>query len=196
MASALAVGIVAGWECRPTTNLDYGWRVTSELFLIRAARPADVRAIHTLVDPFVRRRLLVAKELIGYYEAVQEFLVAEDADGTVIGCGALHILWEDLGEVRTLAVHPDWRRKGVGRALLEGLFARARRLGLKRLFCLTFEVTFFGHSGFVPIEGTPVDPEVFSEMLRSHDEGVAQFLDLARMKPNTLGNTRMLLELS
>ena len=64
------------------------------------------------------------------------------------------------------------------------------------MFCLTFEVTFFGQSGFVPIECTPVDPEVFSEMLRSHDEGVAQFLDLARMKPNTLGNTRMLLELS
>src|SRR5450830_947365 len=90
--SALAAGVVTGWECRPTTNLDYGWPVTSELFVIRAARPADVRAIHTLVDPFVRRRLLVAKELIGYYEAVQEFLVAEDADGTVIGCGALHIL--------------------------------------------------------------------------------------------------------
>jgi len=169
--------------------------VTSAPFTIRTAHPTDVRAIHTLVDPFVRRRLLVAKELIGYFEAVQEFLVAVDAEGVVIGCGALHVLWEDLGEVRTLAVHPDWRRQGLGRALLASLLARARELGLQRLFCLTFEVTFFGKSGFVPIQGTPVAPEVFSEMLRSHDEGVAQFLDLARMKPNTLGNTRMLLEL-
>jgi len=170
--------------------------LTSAPFTIRTARPTDVRASHTLVDPFVRRRLLVATELIGYYEAVQEFLVAVDAEGGVIGCGALHVLWEDLGEVRTLAVHPDRRRQGVGRALLASLLGRPGELGLRRLFCLTFEVTFFGQSGFVPIEGTPVDPEVFSEMLRSHDEGVAQFLDLARMKPNTLGNTRMLLELS
>lgn len=169
--------------------------MTSAPFTIRSARPTDVRAIQTLVDPFVRRRLLVAKELIGYYEAVQEFFVAVDGEGAVIGCGALHILWEDLGEVRTLAVHPDWRRQGVGRALLEDLLDRARGLGLQRLFCLTFEVTFFGRSGFEPIEGTPVDSAVFSEMLRSHDEGVAQFLDLARMKPNTLGNTRMLLDL-
>jgi len=171
-------------------------RRTSAPFTIRTARPTDVRAGHTLVDPFVRRRLLVATELIGYYEAVQEFLVAVDAEGGVIGCGSLHVLWEDLGEVRTLAVRPDRRRQGVGRALLASLLERAGELGLRRLFCLTFEVTFFGQSGFVPIECTPVDPEVFSEMLRSHDEGVAQFLDLARMKPNTLGNTRMLLELS
>src|SRR5664280_2774615 len=104
-------------------------RRTSAPFTIRTARPTDVRASHTLVDPFVRRRLLVAKELIGYFEAVQEFLVAVDAEGVVIGCGALHVLWEDLGEVRTLAVHPDWRRQGLGRALLASLLARARELG-------------------------------------------------------------------
>ena len=67
-----------------------------------------------------------------------------------------------------------------------------RLLGLSRLFCLTFETAFFERHGFAPIEGQAVDPAVYAELLRSYDEGVAEFLDLERVKPNTLGNTRML----
>ena len=162
---------------------------------VRAALPRDVSAIRDLVDPYARERILLAKELVGYYEAVQEFVVAVDDADRVVGCGALHVLWSDLGEVRTLAVHPSLRRRGIGHALLEALTARARSLGLTRVFCLTFEVDFFRRHGFHPIQGTPVDPEVFAELLRSHDDGVAEFLDLAHVKPNTLGNTRMLLHL-
>jgi amino-acid N-acetyltransferase len=66
---------------------------------------------------------------------------------------------------------------------------------VQRLFCLTFEVDFFRRHGFEPIEGRAVDPEVYAELLRSYDEGVAEFLDLERVKPNTLGNTRMLRQL-
>lgn len=162
---------------------------------LRPALPRDVLAIRDLVDPYARERILLAKELVAYYEAVQEFVVAEDEDGTVVGCGALHVMWSDLGEVRTLAVKPELRGRGIGHALLEALVARARALGLSRVFCLTFEVDFFRKHGFHPIHGTPVDPEVFAELLRSHDAGVAEFLDLAHVKPNTLGNTRMLLHL-
>ena len=162
---------------------------------VRPALPADVRTIRDLVEPYATERILLAKEMVGYYESVQEFLVAETADGQVVGCGALHVMWDDLAEVRTLAVAPAWRGRGVGHALLEGLLARARTLGLRRLFCLTFEVDFFASHGFVAIEGTPVPTEVYAELLRSHDDGVAEFLDLARVKPNTLGNTRMLIEL-
>ena len=171
---------------------------------IRPARPADVRAIGTLVSPYATERILLAKEWVGYYEAVQEFVVAEaavdpvagsDDAGQVIGCGALHVMWQDLAEIRTLAVDRAWRSHGVGHALLTALIDRARELGLRRLFCLTFEVDFFSAHGFAVIEGTPVPPEVYAELLRSHDDGVAEFLDLARVKPNTLGNTRMLLEL-
>jgi amino-acid N-acetyltransferase len=104
-------------------------------------------------------------------------------------------MWDDLAEVRTLAVDADWRGHGVGHALLGALLDRARELGLRRVFCLTFEVDFFARHGFHAIEGTPVDPQVYAELLRSHDDGVAEFLDLARVKPNTLGNTRMLVEL-
>jgi amino-acid N-acetyltransferase len=154
-----------------------------------------VRAIRDLVAPYATERILLAKEMVGYYESVQEFLVAVAADGEVVGCGALHVMWDDLAEVRTLAVSPAWRGRGVGHALLEGLLERARALGLRRLFCLTFEVDFFAAHGFRVIEGTPVPTDVYAELLRSHDDGVAEFLDLARVKPNTLGNTRMLVEL-
>lgn len=171
--------------------------------VLRQARPADVRAIAELVRPYAERRILVAKDLINYFEDVQEFTVAEGAgtrpDGAresgLIGCGALHVMWDDIAEVRTLAVRPDHLHVGVGSALLADLVARARALDLRRVFCLTFEVDFFTRHGFRPIEGTPVGVDAFSEMVRSHDDGVAEFLDLARAKPNTLGNTRMLLEL-
>ncbi len=162
---------------------------------VRPALPADVHAIHDLVDPYASQRILLAKEWVGYYEAVQEFVVAVDEAGAVIGCGALHVMWSDLAEIRTLAVDPSRRRHGVGRTLMAALLDRARDLGLTRVFCLTFEVDFFTSLGFRPIEGTPVTPDVYAELLRSHDDGVAEFLDLARVKPNTLGNTRMLLEL-
>ena len=166
---------------------------------VRAALPRDVRTIRDPVAPYADERILIPKELVGYFEAVQEFVVAEVRDGdgapTVVGCGALHVMWDDLAEVRTLAVHPGWRRHGVGHRLLARLLDRAADLGLRRVFCLTFEVDFFAAHGFHVIEGTPVAPDVYSELLRSHDDGVAEFLDLARVKPNTLGNTRMLLEL-
>jgi amino-acid N-acetyltransferase len=79
--------------------------------------------------------------------------------------------------------------------LLAGLVQRARDLGVSRVFCLTFETEFFGRHGFVEIEGTPVDHDVFEQLLQSYDEGVAEFLELERVKPNTLGNHRMLLVL-
>ncbi|MGN7702820.1 amino-acid N-acetyltransferase [Cellulosimicrobium sp. 22601] len=182
---------------------------TTSAVRVRPALPADVRAVRALVQPYAEDRILLAKELVGYYEAVQEFVVAEadpaaasavgeadDEDAPrVVGCGALHVMWDDLAEIRTLAVDPAWRGHRVGHALVVELLARARALGLRRVFCLTFEVDFFRAHGFRVIEGTPVSHEVYAELLRSHDDGVAEFLDLARVKPNTLGNTRMLLDL-
>jgi amino-acid N-acetyltransferase len=128
------------------------------------------------------------------FESVQEFVVAE-ADGEVIGCGALHVLWEDLAEVRTVAVRPGSIRTGVGSAILSSLLERARELGIKRVFCLTFAMDFFARHGFVEIDGTPIEPAVFEQLLESYDEGVAEFLELEWVKPNTLGNNRMLLVL-
>ena len=154
-----------------------------------------MRAIRDLVEPLAARGVLVRKDAVAYYEGLQQFLVAETPSGEIAGCGALHVLWDDLAEVRTLAVAPRHLGHGVGGALLRALLEDARGLGVGRVFCLTFEVEFFGRHGFEVIEGAPVDPDVYRELLRSYDMGVAEFLDLDRVKPNTLGNTRMLLTL-
>ncbi len=158
---------------------------------VRRARTSDIPAIQALVEPLAARRILLGKDRVTLYEAVQEFRIAE-VDGVVAGCGALHVMWEDLGEVRTLAVRDDRLGTGVGHAILDRIEADARELGLTRLFCLTFETEFFGRHGFEPIGETIVAPEVFAQLALSPDEGVAEFLDLARVKQNTLGNTRML----
>ena len=161
--------------------------------VVRHARTPDVRAIKAIVDSFAVDRRLLAKATVTLYEDVQEFWVAEDPDsGAIIGCGALHVLWEDLAEVRTIAVDPRYQGAGIGSAMLSHLVDVAIDLGIKRLFCLTFATSFFGAHGFVEIDGTPVDHDTYSEMLQSYDEGVAEFLDLERVKPNTLGNSRML----
>ena len=102
-------------------------------------------------------------------------------------------MWEDLAEVRTLASCVDWRARGWGTTRGAPAGGCQGRWGFPAVFCLTFEVGFFKKHGFeVMADQTAVDPGVYSELLRSHDEGVAEFLDLARVKPNTLGNTRMI----
>jgi len=161
--------------------------------VVRRARTSDVPAIKSLVDTYAGR-ILLEKNLVTLYESVQEFWVAE-LGGTVVGCGALHVLWSDLGEVRTVAVDPAVKGRGIGHAIVGRLLQVARELELKRLFVLTFETVFFGRHGFTEIDGTPVTAEVYEEMCRSYDVGVAEFLDLSYVKPNILGNTRMLLVL-
>ncbi|CAH0254012.1 Amino-acid acetyltransferase [Microbacterium oxydans] len=164
-------------------------------YIVRPARSADVIGIRSLLQPMVEQRILLGKDLAVLYGSVQEFVVAE-ADGQMIGCGALHVIWEDLGEVRTLLVRDDWLHHGVGRAIVDRLEQTAADLGLSRLFCLTFEVEFFSRRGYTPIGEQVVDPDVYSQLLRSGDAGVEEFLDLAHVKPNTLGNTRMLKQLN
>jgi len=159
--------------------------------VIRPARTSDVRAVRDLVDMYSPDGRLLSKNTVTLYEDVQEFIVAEN-DNVIVGCGALHVMWEDLGEIRTVAVMPECKGQGIGSQLLAGLHKRATELGLKRLFCLTFETDFFARHGFTQIDDTPVDASTFAQLLMSGDEGVAEFLDLERVKPNTLGNTRML----
>lgn len=159
---------------------------------VRPARTSDVDAILAIRQPLEGSAVLLGHEKVSFYEAVPEFLVAVDNTDAVIGAGALHVMWEDLAEVRSMVVAEHMRGTGVGSAVLEALIAKARDLGIKRVFCLTFETGFFGKFGFQEISDVPVDESTFEQMVRSHDDGVAEFLDLARVKQNTLGNTRML----
>ena len=159
--------------------------------VVRAAKTSDIKKIRKIVDSFAEQRRLLSKETVTLYEAVQEFTVAE-VDGEIVGCGALHVLWEDLAEVRTVAVIESMHGKGIGHEILENILKRAKDIGVKKVFCLTFETKFFGAHGFTEIQGAPVEPDVYTQLLRSYDEGIAEFLDLESVKPNTLGNTRML----
>ena len=158
---------------------------------IRPARTSDVRTIRGFIDAYSPDGRLLSKATVTLFEDIQEFLVAE-RDGVVVGCGALHVMWEDLAEVRTVAVDPDLAGQGIGSQLLTALIERAREVGVTRVFCLTFAVPFFERHGFTEIDDTPVDHNVYEALLQSYDEGVAEFLGLERVKPNTLGNHRML----
>jgi amino-acid N-acetyltransferase len=165
-------------------------------YIVRQARTRDVPKIRALIDQNVDSGRLLDKHTVNLYEDILEFTVAEAcSDGSVVGCGALHVMWEDLAELRTVAVDERRRGSGVGHLIVGELLNRARAVGVTRVFVLTFAVPFFTRHGFAEIYGTPVAPEVYAELLRSYDDGVAEFLDLDRVKPNTLGHTRMLLRL-
>ncbi len=166
--------------------------MTTANVLVRSATTADVPSIWALREPLIEKRVLLGRELVEIYESVQELMVAVSPDGHVLACGALHVMWKDLAEVRSLVVSETARGLGLGSKIVEGLLARAKALGIKRVFCLTFETGFFEKLGFEVIDDTPVDAETYAEMVRSSDEGIAEFLDLARVKQNTLGNSRML----
>jgi amino-acid N-acetyltransferase len=159
---------------------------------VRPAITTDVLAIRNLVENYAGDGpRLLRKNTVTLYEDVQEFYVAE-LDGKIVGCGALHVMWLDLGEIRTVAVDPVCKGQGIGSKILNSLTERASDLGLTKLFCLTFETKFFSSHGFEQIEESPVDASTYAELLLSGDQGVAEFLDLEHVKPNTLGNTRML----
>jgi amino-acid N-acetyltransferase len=164
---------------------------------VRRARTRDVPGIRRLIDRYTKDGRLLGKSMVTLYEDVQEFWVATAGeDGEVVGCGALHVMWEDLAEIRTLAVDPACRGRKVGARIVTELLAQARALGVRRVFVLTFERAFFARFGFAEIDGAPVPPAVYKQLLdHSYDEGVAEFLGLDRVKPNILGNTRMLLRL-
>jgi amino-acid N-acetyltransferase len=162
-------------------------------YIVRQARTGDIPEIRELIDQNVGSGRLLDKHTVNLYEDVLEFTVAQaSADGAVVGCGALHVMWEDLAELRTVVVDERKRGTGIGHLIVDELLDRARAVGVSRVFVLTFAVPFFASHGFIEISGTPVAPEVYAELLRSYDDGVAEFLDLDRVKPNTLGNTRML----
>jgi amino-acid N-acetyltransferase len=164
-------------------------------YAVRRAKTRDVPGIRSLVDANTKSGRLLDKPTVALYEDVQEFWVASSVDDDVIGCGALHVMWEDLAEIRTLAVADEHRGGGIGNQIVAALLQTARDLGVSRVFVLTFAVDFFRGLGFAEIRGQAAAPDVYAELLRSYDEGVAEFLDLDRVKPNTLGNTRMLLRI-
>jgi amino-acid N-acetyltransferase len=123
---------------------------------LRKARMGDVPEIHTLVNSFATRGEMLGRSRSELYEGLRDFFVVEQ-DGKVLGCSALHINWEDLAEVRSLAVASDQQGKGMGKTLVNACIEEARSLGIARIYALTYRPGFFEGVGFsrVPKESLP-----------------------------------------
>ncbi len=133
--------------------------------MIRKATLADTKDIHQLLLGFAKNGLVLPRSLAEIYEAIRDFHV-DEVDGQVVGVVALSLYWEDLAEVRSLAVHSDFGGRGIGRALVEACVAEARALGLKQLFALTYQPEFFGRLGFEPVEKADLPQKIWRDCMK------------------------------
>jgi amino-acid N-acetyltransferase len=133
---------------------------------IRPARVGDVPAIQELIRTFADRKLMIRRSLGELYESIREFLVATDDDARVIGCGALHVFWEDLAELKCLAVAESVQGHGVGRTLTDALWDAARELEIKTVFTLTAVPGFFEKSGYHRIDKADLPHKIWNECVR------------------------------
>jgi len=132
--------------------------------MVRRARITDARAIHQLLLGYAQQGQLLGRSLVDIYEALRDFHVFEES-GEIVGAGALQVCWEDLAEIRSLAVKPGLIGKGVGRQLVESCLAEAQELGLKRVFALTYQPEFFTRLGFSEIEKSELPHKIWTDCI-------------------------------
>jgi amino-acid N-acetyltransferase len=132
---------------------------------VRPAHISDAQTICDLVNHYAERGLMLHRSLESVYEDLREFQVAENAEGHLVGCAAVDVFWADLAEVKSLAVRTDARGQGIGSLLLREAIADARRIGVKRLFALTYENDFFARHGFAVIDRDSLPEKVWRECL-------------------------------
>lgn len=133
--------------------------------MIRRARIPDARAIQQLLLSYAQDGQLLGRSLADIYDAIRDFYVFED-DGEIVGVGALAICWEDLAEIRSLAVAKGLQGRGVGRQLVEACLSEAADLGLKRVFALTYQPGFFKKMGFSDIEKSDLPQKVWGDCIK------------------------------
>jgi amino-acid N-acetyltransferase len=133
--------------------------------LVRKARLTDVPSIHRLINHYADRQLMLPKTLLQLYENIRDYSVAvsEAGDGAVMACGALHIYWQNLAEIRAVAVVPETAAKGVGSVLVEGLIDEARAYRLEQVFVFTYVPKFFSRFGFIQVEHGTMPLKVYNE---------------------------------
>ncbi len=132
--------------------------------IIRKARMCDIEAVHRLINYYADRGLMLARSRSMLYEGVREIAVAEDR-GRLLGTGMLHVIWEDLAEIRALAVQPDLQRTGVGRKLVDAFLAEAMDLKIPRVFSLTYQPGFFVKCGFRHVPKESLSQKVWKECI-------------------------------
>ncbi len=133
---------------------------------IRPARVGDVPAICELIRTFADRKLMIRRSLGELYESIREFLVATDRDGKILGCAALHVFWDDLAELKCLAVSEDAQGQGVGRRLVDACWDAARELEIPSVFTLTYVADFFEKCGYGRVEKSDLPHKIWNECVR------------------------------
>ena len=123
-------------------------------------------AIHDLIRTFAERKLMIRRSPGELYEAIREFIVATDDDGTVVGCAALHVFWEDLAELKCLAVSEEAQGHGIGRRLVDACWDAARELELTSVFALTYAPDFFERCGYHRIDKAELPHKIWNECVR------------------------------
>ena len=134
--------------------------------MIRRARAEDAPAIHALIHRYAGQDLLLPRPLTDIYDRIRDFWVATDRQGMVVGCVAMRIWWHDLAEVRSLAVDPKTRRRGVGRALVEHCIEEARSLQIPKVFALTYQAEFFRRIGFERVDKAELPHKIWRDCLK------------------------------
>jgi amino-acid N-acetyltransferase len=133
--------------------------------MIRKAQIADVKDIQKLLMTFANRGDMLSRSLSELYESLRDFYVVEEG-GVLLGAAALHIVWDDLAEVRSVAVAEDSGRKGIGSRLVQACISEAREIGLKRIFCLTYKPDFFAKHGFRLVDKAELPHKVWGDCIK------------------------------
>ncbi|GHT56758.1 acetyltransferase [Endomicrobiia bacterium] len=134
---------------------------------LRSAKVTDVKEMHKLVERYANNKEMLHRSLNAVYENIQEFVVLEN-EGRVIGCGALHVSWGDLAEVKALAVAEEFKRQGLGRKIVEKLQENAVALGIYKIFTLTFKPEFFIKLGYKVILKETLPRKIWNECINCY----------------------------
>lgn len=130
----------------------------------RKARMTDMEAIHSLITHYGEQGLMLVRSRSMLYESLREFTIAEDNE-KLMAAGSLHILWEDLAEIRALAVSPQAVGQGVGKSLVQALVQEAKALGIPKVFALTYQPEFFKKVGFKVVDKDTLPHKVWRECI-------------------------------
>ena len=134
--------------------------------MIRKARMSDVKGIHGLIAEYARKGDMLPRSLADIYETLRDYFIFEDDDGELVGSAAIHIMWEDLAEVRSLAVREGKMRRGVGTQLVESCISEAIVLGIGRVFALTYKPGFFEKLGFHVVDKAELPQKIWTDFLK------------------------------
>jgi len=134
--------------------------------MIRKARMSDVKGIHGLIAEYARKGDMLPRSLADIYENLRDYFIFEDDDGELVGSAAIHIMWEDLAEVRSLAVREGKMRRGVGTQLVESCISEAIVLGIGRVFALTYKPGFFEKLGFHVVDKAELPQKIWTDCLK------------------------------